>query len=434
MSSSRTNDNLNPIEVLCSANPVPTEARDRIASELRVQTFIAEVLDRAERNTADGPQRRNRLVPRAAALAGAFVLFVAVVGGALALGPQVIPFFGSPEPNQPLKKVVFALADDAPRGMDPGLLPERARVVATMQVDGAARRLWAAPTSAGGMCYGWVGSTGGCDRYGTVPMSVSWMPSADGETVTHLQGYAHTRYVRSIEIQLENGDVVRPPLVEVSPPISAAFFSYAVEESSHATSAPVAVVARDTEGAIVTEQRAPLRRFGPSNPIADAEVSEKQRELAIPTLEGSAVIWSAPTRYGGHCAWLEFAGYLRYVAYCLPARYEFEPFAVQAHASRTTVVLAGHVASNVDRVGVHYADGDRSEITPQQGFVLHEIPAAHLRRGHEAVELVARGPAGRPINTMRLQPAGSCFSPLPTSVSPRPPDCSSGIISRTGSN
>ena len=417
MNARRAQFSADPIELLKSVNPVPASVRRELAGTFEGRS-AKEIVARASVTDIEpesgSRSRRRRLLKLAALTSTALIVLPLVVGAAFGIGPSVVSFFDAPEPDQEVKTVIFSLAEGAPPGMDPGLLPESARVIGRVPVGGDVRMLWAAPTSFGGFCHGWVGGTSGCDKFGTTPLNVNWARTVDQESVASVDGFVNVRYASVLELHFEDGHVVRPPLLRVSDPIKVAFFVYAVPRERQTPERTLSgIVARDQDGQIVAQQQAPLRRLPIASPLADALVDQRQAVLRLATRQGEAIIWVAPTRYEGRCAWVEFHGQWRFIGPCKPARYEFDPFAVQPLPARDGVLIAGTVSSRFDSLLLEYEDGDRARIRPERGFVLYEIPATHLSLGSEARTIIGYDRDGQEITRVRLAPPGSCWAPLP---------------------
>ena len=423
-----------PMEVLRRANPVPAERRTQMAAQLEPATAAGEVITRAQSYVDVGWRAgRGRLVAIAAAVVIVLAAFPLAIGPALGFGPALYSLSNSSPPPPQLKTVIFSLAQGAPRGMDPGLLPDKARVITTMRLNGKNRELWAAPTTAGGMCYGWAAEGGGCDRLGTTPLDVSWGVQADRQSIATLRGFVHSRYASEVEIRFADGEVVHPLLVKVTAPINAAFFSYDVpQDRQNPDKTVVAVVARDASGKVVTEQAAPVSSASRPSPIADAQLAAKQPAVQLDTRHGQATIWSAPTGYGGRCAWSEFEGQSRFLAYCHPARYDFDQFGIVPVATQDDVLLTGTLSSAIDSVLVRFADGAEARIAPDGGFLLYEIPSSHLAQGHQAALLIGLDRTGKEFTRLDLTALGPCFPLGPTSGAPPPASCASEVISRSG--
>jgi hypothetical protein len=403
------------VELLRRANP---HARHGLIDQRNASEAVARIIERA-RNDWDTPTRCGRRLTVALV---ALVLLVLLVAPALALRSNIVSFFTSPKPSQTVETVVYQMAQGAPAGMDPGLIPNQARVVTSMRINGVQRDLWVAPTKAGGLCYGWVGLGGGCDKFGTIPLNVSWGRTADGGAIAHIDGFIHSRYADRLELHFANGEIVRPPLTQVTAPIDAAFFSVDLpQEKQDASHALTAVTAVNSHGDVISTQEAPITSLGRPNPLLDAEMENKTRDLVTETAAGKAAIFTAPTRYGGRCIWLELAAKLYLLAPCEPARYSFDPFSIQPITTDKAVILAGTITGKIELLQIRFADGDQIRVKPNgDGLLLYSIPAQHLTLGHEAQLVTGLDASGAELTSYRLPPNGRCYSSMPQAI---PADC-----------
>ena len=126
----------------------------------------ARMFDRGRRRAP-----RLRLVLAALALVVAFVL----VAPALGIDLPVLDFWKAEKAPPRVVEDFRSLTEGAPTGMDPEALSGEARKVTTAVLSDGPHTLWVAPTRAGGFCLTWTNASGGCDRLGTVPLSVTWM-------------------------------------------------------------------------------------------------------------------------------------------------------------------------------------------------------------------------------------------------------------------
>ena len=388
----------------------------------------ADVRRRAERL---GTRRRRVRAPRLVAFAAAALALVAIAAPALGLHEPVVRFFeGEPAPED--VQIDFATLDQGVPTPEwrTGVIASETRKVMEAYFAGKRRVLWVAPTKYGGLCLQWSAGGGGCDRLGTVPLSVSWgvsrpfrvpgagPPRPEDIPIDYLDGYAHAKWVHSVEIRFEDGEVVEPRIVWVSEPIDAGFFAYDIPEEHRRPGHRVqAVVGLDADGEIVTEVSG-LGRDGLRAPPVDALTDEKRKVVEVATRRGPAVLWTAPTRYEGRCAWLELAGRAIAVERCTAKGYENDVgIAARFLPMRYGVLFFAAVDPRVASIDLRFADGDEETVRPKGGFVLYEIPAGHLHEGHEATEIVPRRADGSVITRMPVsvssEPQLRCHSPLP---------------------
>ena len=178
-----------------------------------------------------------------------------------------------------------------------------------------------------------------------------------------------------------------------------------------------AVVGLDESGEIVTVVSRP-GADGRRAPPVDALVDERRKAVEVATRRGRAVLWTAPTRYEGRCAWLEVEGRAIAVRRCVPKGYENDiGIAARFLPMSDTVLFFADVDPRVASIDLRFADGDEVTVRPQEGFVLYAVPAVHLREGHEATEIVPRRADGSVITRMPVsassEPQRRCNSPLP---------------------
>ena len=116
-----------------------------------------DVLRRARR------ARRRRLTSASLAVATIFCLGAA----AYAFGHPIVDFSSAPKGPRTVVNDFGSLQVDAPEGMAPDVLPQEARRITTVTIDGKEHVLWVAPTKKGGFCEQWSNLVGGCraDRH-----------------------------------------------------------------------------------------------------------------------------------------------------------------------------------------------------------------------------------------------------------------------------
>jgi hypothetical protein len=250
--------------------------------------------------------------------------------------------------------------------MDPEAIASEARRIPVTASSGEQNAVVMAPTKAGGVCYSWqrLGG-GGCDKLGTVPLSVSW--GGDG-----IAAHVSARYVSSVELRFSDGAVLRPPITWVSEPIVKGFFFHRFAERGRGSG--LTVVALDDEGRVVTEDSGCCRATAPQG---DALVPEATAAVSISTTGGPAIVWTAPTRYEGVCAWLEFGGRTRPIGPCMPNGYGPPRLAPKTHPTQDTVLIFGGSAGRP--MDLRYADGTVQHVRPKGNFYVLEIRRAHLR-------------------------------------------------------
>jgi len=150
----------------------------------------------------------------------------------------------------------------------------------------------------------------------------------------------------------------------------------------------------------------------------DAVVEAREAAAQIETREGAAIVWEAPTRYEGRCAWLEFGGRSLAFVPCMPKGHSYGPFSFRFVPTQGDVLFVGTVKRGVASVELGFADGDRVIVHPQRGFVLYELPSKHLVRGREANEIISRDLFGKALHpSFPVDDLGGsrfpCLAPLP---------------------
>jgi hypothetical protein len=345
-------------------------------------------------------------------LAAAFVALI--VGSAYAYHRGVVDFVGAEK--APLTTVAdFESLDvGAPTGMAPGAIASETRRIEVTGIDGSHRVVFVAPTKAGGFCFVFREDAGGCDKYGTTPLSPTW----GARSVT---GHADARYVARVELHFADGSIVEPPITWVSSPIDRGFFFYTAPPGREFTS----IVALADNGEVVTAQDLHL---GPVNwderatPPADAVTDEKYEIASISTSSGPATLWAAPARYDGTCAWVELDGRpLPFSVGCMPTGYWNQGFRPIVSATSETVLLHGSKPDRYPTLELRFADGDSQRVATDGNLFLVEVPQSHLRHDTRLVSVTFADVSGRqrPASPMEL-PARShggppCYQTLPLS-------------------
>ena len=204
-------------------------------------------------------------------LAIAVALAVAAVAApASGLHEPIIDFFAGERATERVLPTFAQMDVGAPPGMATGVVAGETRRVTTVRLSDGVHELWVAPTRAGGFCTLWTKMSGGCDRLGTVPLSVTY-----GGRPFVATGHADADYVHSVEARYADGTSERLDLAWVGAPIDAGFMEY-VPEAGHI---PVELVGIGADGDVVT--RHPLGRVSAEALLADAEVDDKTELAAM---------------------------------------------------------------------------------------------------------------------------------------------------------
>jgi hypothetical protein len=379
------------------------------------------------RPPAKRPWRRAGLALVLAALVLCFLLVAPAVG----IRVPALDFWTAEKAPPKVVQDFETLSEGAPAGMDPGAIPGETRKVTL--ADG--QTLWVAPTRYGGFCT--LGRpSGGCDKLGTFPLSVTWSAArVSPEELTRrpmpmaifdrISGHVKSKYVDAVEVRFADGDTYRLQLAWVSEPIEAGFFEYVIPAARRRAGHEIkSVVALDADGRVVTQEAGDARLAAP---LPDAVVDEKKAAVRLATSRGEAVVWEAPTRYEGRCAWLEYLGRSIGFLPCMPRGYDWgSPF--RFVPTRSNVLFVGVVPEKVAEVEIRFADGGRMLVKPTRGFVLAELPADQLVEGREATMILRRDrddnvlPPRLPVKGLRADDE-PCFGPLPLSKERREPFC-----------
>jgi hypothetical protein len=396
------------IGALARANPVPAAMRDELdayALTLRDAWRAAEPVDVRVRGG------RRRIV---VALAVGVVVLLAA-SAALALRGDWIDF--SKAEHAP-PRVVKLFADEnveAPPGMGPGVISAETRRIPVRDNTGRVHTFWVAPTRRGGWCLDVVGVGGGCNRISADPLALIWgyVGRRPGPTApaNEIFGYVAARWVDSVVVRFADGGSVRPRVVWVSPPINGGFLYYRVPRGREATS----VEGLDASGELVVAE------YGDSDgapvPPPYALLGERTELARAATPDGEAVLWTAPTRYGGTCRWIEIGGTPHPVPSpigCVPRSY--------AHAvarwvpTAHSVVVAGRFDSRFRTAMLTFADYAHAAVPLHDGVLMYVVPSDHLTPGTELAEIRAVPRRGSPTNIEIVPGLSGCEAPLPTAT------------------
>jgi hypothetical protein len=376
-----------------------------------------DVLERSghRQRRAPSPAWRKRRWVLAAAIAGVIVVSVTA---AFTFGLPILDFWQA-QKAPPESRVVknFAVLDQgAPQGMATDVIPHETRKVATF----GDAILWIAPTKQGGFCTD-LGGEGGCDRLGTVPLNVSWAvehsgpaPEPDRVAITpgsdrtfgglpvvdQVSGYVNARWANDLEIRFEDGDVIRPHVVWVSKPIEAGFFLQSIPAAHRRAGHLISeIVALDADGKVITSDS--LGRNRSAGPPADAIVDREKQVAAIETAAGQVALRTAPTRYEGRCAWLEFDGEAIPATPCLPKGYENQAaLGLAVHTFGGRSILYGECGYNA--VEFVHEDGDSRTVDCNDGIVFTELTPADETGQVRALDHERRPLPGSTIPIKRL--------------------------------
>jgi len=385
-----------------------SDALDRLAPPQPFAGDWADVLTRAGLDAVapSPPAWRNRRWVLAAAIVGVIVV---AVTAAFTFGLPVLDF-GQAQKAPPESRVVknFAVLDQgAPPGMATDVIPNETRKVATF----GNATLWVAPTKQGGFCTD-LGSEGGCDRLGTAPLNVSWAIERSGlspesersfsgvPVVDQVSGYVNARWASGLEVRFQDGDGIRPQVVWVSKPIEAGFFLQSIPAAHRRAGHLISeIVALDANGTVVTSDS--LGRNRSASPPADAIVDQAKQLAAIETASGQVVLRTAPTRYEGRCAWLEFAGEAIPATPCLSKGYVNQAaLALAVHTFGGRSILFGECGYNA--VEFVHEDGGSRTVGCSDGIVFTQLTPADETGQVRALDHEGRPLPGSTIPIKRL--------------------------------
>jgi hypothetical protein len=153
--------------------------------------------------------------------------------------------------------------------------------------------IWIAPAAEQGFCWSAEAGSGACDPRGVSPLapvySVTGEFTPDGTIErgpVRIDGSTTSESAASAEIHFADGDVATVPVVWVSAPIDAGFFSYEVPPSHwHGSRKPTLLVLRDDAGREIERDASvfttPSFRAGPSTGIAQCVFAPNRRQCAL---------------------------------------------------------------------------------------------------------------------------------------------------------
>lgn len=353
--------------------------------------------------------RRMRL-RRAALLIAAMVAAALVAAPALGLHRVVVDWFQAEPAPERTQLEFLQLGVGAPRGMDPGVVPNSARKVTEVRHNGKAGVLWVAPTKRGGFCSLWTEFFGGgCVSDRTTPpvrprysadvnpflLGASVSPDERG-VLQSFSGHLMTSESERLVITYADGEETEIPVVWVSPPIDAGFYLYWVPVEHRRPGHQVtALTAEGPEGEVLARQtfqltppsdiEGPVRL--PDGQLASlpakAIVDEARKLIDFRAENGQRVtLWVMPTTEGGQC-YVFNRGY----GCPRPGLDDAHPLGAALLGGGQPVLLGGQVRADVATYELRYEDGTVERLEPVEGFILHEIPPSHYPRGHR-LELV----------------------------------------------
>ena len=154
-----------------------------------------------------------------------------------------------------------------------------------------------------------------------------------------------------------------------------------------------------TEAARVLTFRGPVGsfriavpRFSDGAPRPNPDRSRERELIGVDLRDGGhASIRVAPNRGGGRCAWVYVNGNSRSESCRRPgvARigYDIVTGSFIRRIDRIPSLFEGEFDPKVGSVEIGYADGASIRLRPTEGYVLYEVPAAHMAPGRRAVSV-----------------------------------------------
>jgi len=335
-------------------------------------------------------------------------LVVIGVASAYALGHPIVNFNTAEKGPTNVVNDFGELEVSAPENMTPGLLPDQARKIPGLYLDGKPYAFYVAPTKSGGFCSTIGGCVGVNDRPGIkddILAGLGWRKNFE-----RLDGVFIEKNADRLVLSYADGTSDEVPFVWVTDPIEAGFFVLDIPEA-HQTSAnrPTALALYDSSDKLLAKnalgdpqamqemiKREMVDRSLPGYPHlsvpAKAIWSERRQLFDLRADDGARVgLWVAPKRGGGTCVWTTQSSHCQ-----APGQTE-EPFSLGLSGGSHVTVGGESVGANIARVEARFQDGDRIELVPKEGYLIWPIPSRHYPLGHRLEELVAFDAGGEVI-------------------------------------
>lgn len=183
---------------------------------------------------------------------------VGIAAPALGLYRPLLNFFDQPAAPNYVQMKFDQLDRGVPaEGMGPAVLTGETRQVMEAQTAAGTAPLWVAPTRSGNFCWLWGDVFGGCTgaplvdrplREGELDPNALRLIHDDG----WIAGVVLSPQARSVTIEFADGTALSTPLIWVSAPINAGFFSTSLVALSAERGPATGVVASDEAGNIVS--------------------------------------------------------------------------------------------------------------------------------------------------------------------------------------
>ena len=362
--------------------------------------------------------RRTKLAHRRREFYGAVVLAALVMVGiasAYALGHRIVDFNTAEKGPTNVVNDFGELEVSAPENMTPGLLPDQARKIPGLYLDGKPYVFYVAPTKSGGFCSTIGGCVGVNDRPGMKDRVLGGLET--NKNFERLSGVFIEKNADRLVLSYADGTSDDVPFVWVTEPIEAGFFVLDIPEA-HQTSAnrPTALALYDSGGELLANEalrdpramlemikREMVNRSLPGYPHlsvpTEAIWSERKQLFDLRADDGERVgLWVAPKRGGGTCVWGS-AGFG-----CNDPSQIKDGSALGFGLSNggSHITLDDRVRANVAWIEARFQDGDRIELVPREGFLIWPIPSRYYPLGHRLEEIVAFDAGGHVVDRQRV--------------------------------
>jgi len=359
--------------------------------------------------------RRRRRVSSVLAVVVASGLLIAA---AYAFGHPIVDFKSAPKGSHAVVNDFGSLKVGAPPGMAiGGLLPEEARRITKVVIEGKPHTLWVAPTRQGGYCDHWSGLIAECRAdprvFKRILFSRLYSAPRGRRPLLVVGGSFLQSNVARLELAYQDGTTAEIPFVWVTEPINAGFYLFRVPRSRWARGhGPKGIRLYDGQGHLLASEAAPyegtpgpdsnlnlhkLAGYPPLSVPAGAIWSKRRQLFDLRADDGSHLgLWVSPSISGGTCFWSN------QTSACPPPGRRKHPPALQlGFSGGTHVTICCNVRPDVTRVVARFQDGDRIELLPRKSYLLWPIPARHYPPGHRLEELVAFDATGQRVGTER---------------------------------
>ena len=362
-------------------------------------------------------ERRQRSLYLLVALVG---LIVVGVASAYALGHPVVDFNGAEPGSQTVINDFGSMEVGAPPGMAPGVIPEQARKIPGLFVDGKPYQLWVAPTKSGGICTNHDCIPDRSTLKGRVYVGMNENQSFTG--VSQIGGAFIDPNGDRLELSYADGTTAEIPFVWVTAPIDAGFYVFDIpKEHQVAAARPTKVTLLDSKGKELARgevadlsrhfEDLPIDRSLPGFPhlsVFPEAIWSQRRQLFDLTADDGAHIglWVSPSKYGGTCFWGNLSG----GGCSRPGNVHSQTpyFDLGANGREVTLYNTDpDPAIGVARVEARFEDGDRIELTPKEGYLkegylLWPIPSRHFPLGHRLEALISFDANGKQITSQNV--------------------------------